>query len=301
MLKKIFAVFLTILTVFISVSSVGFAQAEYTADISFSLKENGGGEVPEIIYVYPGESVTAFLNLKTSDGFFAGPFASQIFYSANGFEKADITLNTSGRFYSCCKTYTNLSPFNNISQSAKDRLYPAEWNDEQKQKYEFFNLNMIPTAADCTSAPGDLDENLLTLDLTFSKKLSVGSRYEVFIAENSLRTEKNPTGGTYLSCYKNSGDLSGERYDYGDDITVNVNKAKLCFEITNVGDVNSDGRISAADALTVLQFSAGLVSLNEDAKEKSDVNRDGRINAADALSILQISAGLTRINDLLNK
>ena len=127
MLKKIFAVFLTILTVFISVSSVGFAQAEYAADISFSLKENGGGEVPEIIYVYPGESVTAFLNLKTSDGFFAGPFASQIFYSANGFEKADITLNTSGRFYSCCKTYTNLSPFNNISQSAKDRLYPAEW------------------------------------------------------------------------------------------------------------------------------------------------------------------------------
>ena len=32
MLKKTFAVFLTILTVFISVSSVGFAQAEYAAE-----------------------------------------------------------------------------------------------------------------------------------------------------------------------------------------------------------------------------------------------------------------------------
>lgn len=301
MLKKIFAVFLTILTVFISVSSVGFAQAEYAADISFSLKENDGGEVPEAIYVYPGENVTAFLQLKTSVGFFAGPFASQIYYSAYGFEKADITLNTSGRFYSCCKTYTNLGSFNEISQSAKDRLYPADWDNEQKQKYEFFNLNMIPTAADCTFAPGELNENLLTLELTLNKNLSVGSKYEVFIAQDSLRTEKNPTGGTYLSCYKNSGDLSGERYDYGDDISVSVNKAKLCFEITDIGDVNSDGKISAVDALTVLQFSAGFISLKEDEKVKADINRDGKISAVDALSILQISAGLAKINDLLNK
>lgn len=301
MLKKIFAVFLTILTVFIYVSSAGYAQAKYTADISLSLKENGVAQASDVIYVYPGENVTVFLNLKTSDNFFAGPFASQIFYSVSAFDKIDITLNTSGRFYACCKTYTNISSFNDISQLAKDRLYPTDWSAEKKQQYEFLNLNMIPTAADCTSAPGGLNEDLLTLGLKLGKNLAVGSRYDVFIAEDNLRTANNPVGGTYLSCYKNSGSLSGERYDYGEDISININKAKLTFEITDIGDVNSDGRITSVDALTVLQASAGLVSLNEDIKEKADVNRDGKINAADALSILQISSGLIKINDLINR
>ena len=58
------------------------------------------------------------------------------------------------------------------------------------------------------------------------------------------------------------------------------------------GDVNLDGEINAADALNVLQFSIGRISLGDTQKSKADVNGDGLINSSDALVILQISVGL---------
>ena len=57
------------------------------------------------------------------------------------------------------------------------------------------------------------------------------------------------------------------------------------------GDLDGDMRITANDALIVLQHSVGKRTLTDVQKKVSDVNKDGKVNAVDALMILQASVG----------
>lgn len=58
-----------------------------------------------------------------------------------------------------------------------------------------------------------------------------------------------------------------------------------------VADVNCDGAVSALDALSVLQYAAGVIGLLP-CHENADVNRDGAVNAIDAALVLRYDAGL---------
>ncbi len=64
----------------------------------------------------------------------------------------------------------------------------------------------------------------------------------------------------------------------------------------NLGDVNGDGKINSADALSVLKYSVGI-SEKGFIKANADVNRDGSINSVDALKILKVSVGLEMMDD----
>jgi N-acetylmuramoyl-L-alanine amidase len=55
--------------------------------------------------------------------------------------------------------------------------------------------------------------------------------------------------------------------------------------------VKPQAPLTAADALTALRVSAGLLTLSDDQIEKYDLNKDGRITSADALLILRVAAG----------
>lgn len=59
----------------------------------------------------------------------------------------------------------------------------------------------------------------------------------------------------------------------------------------SLGDVNDDGKITAADARTILRTSAQLDnSLNDEMRARADANLDGKITAADARLVLRVSA-----------
>ncbi len=57
------------------------------------------------------------------------------------------------------------------------------------------------------------------------------------------------------------------------------------------GDVDGDGRVSAADALTALQASVGKVTLTDEQKQRADMDSDGKVTASDAHEILKKSTG----------
>ncbi|MBR5537768.1 MAG: Ig-like domain-containing protein [Clostridia bacterium] len=59
-----------------------------------------------------------------------------------------------------------------------------------------------------------------------------------------------------------------------------------------LGDINADGYVDAADAMITLQVAVGKVELNDVQFEAADVNRDGWVDAADAVRILRFDAGL---------
>lgn len=56
------------------------------------------------------------------------------------------------------------------------------------------------------------------------------------------------------------------------------------------GDVNSDGRVNAGDAVEVLKYVAGINKTISD--KAADVNADGKITASDAVYILHRTAGI---------
>lgn len=58
------------------------------------------------------------------------------------------------------------------------------------------------------------------------------------------------------------------------------------------GDVNLDGRTTAADAALIMRYLGGLDTLNDLQKRNADVNGDGQITTADAEMILQNIIGL---------
>lgn len=59
-----------------------------------------------------------------------------------------------------------------------------------------------------------------------------------------------------------------------------------------LGDVNGDGYIDAADALLCLRASVGLITLTPEQEAAADVNHDGLIDAGDAILILRYDARL---------
>lgn len=84
-------------------------------------------------------------------------------------------------------------------------------------------------------------------------------------------------------------------WQYTDSGKVNGIRGKVDMNIAYMsylkGDVNGDGKITAADARTALRASAQLENLSESEAYRADMNNDGKITAADAREILNRSAG----------
>ena len=64
--------------------------------------------------------------------------------------------------------------------------------------------------------------------------------------------------------------------------------------IGNLGDVDGDGEITAADAIAILRQSVELENFDDDKCLLADVDGDGEITAADALEVLRYSVGLSK-------
>lgn len=62
--------------------------------------------------------------------------------------------------------------------------------------------------------------------------------------------------------------------------------------VIHYGDVDGDGKVSAADALEVLKSVVGKVTLTEEQTLASDVDGNENVNAADALTILKKVVGM---------
>lgn len=60
----------------------------------------------------------------------------------------------------------------------------------------------------------------------------------------------------------------------------------------NIGDVNGDGGIKAADARLALRYSAKLEEFTDEQVAAADVDASGQVTASDARKILRVAAGL---------
>ena len=88
---------------------------------------------------------------------------------------------------------------------------------------------------------------------------------------------------------------------YGSDYSLSYPKISESAYVPSVeasgriGDVNSDGTVTLADAKAVLSFLSGRRQLSEIEASSADVNKDGRITVVDAKRILQYLAGIKEL------
>lgn len=74
-------------------------------------------------------------------------------------------------------------------------------------------------------------------------------------------------------------------------LTAAVTKVNTLQYVANLGDVNTDGAITANDALVALRATVGKIQLDDDRVARADVNGDGKVDAKDALEMLQFTVG----------
>lgn len=67
----------------------------------------------------------------------------------------------------------------------------------------------------------------------------------------------------------------------------------------SMGDINSDGKVNSTDALGILKYSVGILTLGFD-ESVADMNADGKINSTDALAVLRIAVGINN-SDTMSK
>ena len=71
----------------------------------------------------------------------------------------------------------------------------------------------------------------------------------------------------------------------------NVVTTEITIELRGYGDINFDGKVNSSDALTILQYTVGLVRLTGVPYKYANVSGDNVVNSSDALLILQRSVG----------
>ena len=122
-----------------------------------------------------------------------------------------------------------------------------------------------------------------------------GNHFHVSVGKGKYRNGwvQNSKGKWVLDTV--GGAITPEQAFYVDEDFTNVIKsADLPFENLPFlkGDVDGDGKVTAADARKALRASAKLEELTEEERAVADINGDGKVTAADAREILKESAGV---------
>lgn len=108
------------------------------------------------------------------------------------------------------------------------------------------------------------------------------------LKENTDYTVKYPTEAKNPGIYEIKINFTGN-YSGSKTLTYIIASDEADY---TPGDVDLNGKISAADARLALRFSVGLEILTEIQQKIADMNNDGAVKASDARSILRLSVGL---------
>lgn len=82
-------------------------------------------------------------------------------------------------------------------------------------------------------------------------------------------------------------------HNYNWEVTVNGTKKTRTtgvapYDLRNLGDVNSDGKVDEADANDIQKYKLNLINFSDKQKALADMNLDGSIDLADAIFVTQI-------------
>ena len=138
---------------------------------------------------------------------------------------------------------------------------------------------LVTAQADGGEKAAPTEDNLIYIDQT----AAASGQVSYTIAPKSVQSDK--VYSIYLS--SNAEDIP----QYTQVATFGVGLKDTSLDSVNLGDVNEDEKINAADAAMVLQFAVGKAEPDERQFKAADVDENEKISAADAAQILSFAVG----------
>ena len=176
-------------------------------------------------------------------------------------------------------------PAGKISCTATDTIAPSIYHTPVNQGYKDNNLVISCTASDNISIAyvklyyrqcGTTTWKVLTMS-------KMNDKYSATIFGNEMTLD----GVEY---YIVASDGRNEIYKGTADTPYTI-VVKDASEISRIGDVDGDGRITTKDALMIMQSINGDLLLSDDQFKRADLNGDGVLSSVEALRILQYING----------
>lgn len=156
-----------------------------------------------------------------------------------------------------------------------------------------FNLSYSSTDTIDVSKTAELPKPVISFSNVLGRSTFSLNNADFTISDPSVATIKNnkiyglSTGQTTLTAT-----VADKKISY----TINVTQASNPDDLSSsiMGDVNSDGKVTAADARLALRVSARLESISKECESLADVNGDNKVTASDARFILRVAASLEK-------
>ena len=225
-------------------------------------------------YIQPGKEWDTTVNLDVSG--VTGPTDLEVYVGMD--DEADSTNNIQNVMVGLADLSIELEYYSN--------------NEDVVVGAKVLNNSSIPV--DATISVIEDDESGIVIDM---KKLGKLDPKEEILYLYSINTESIDFKELSSKNYVFTVSTSPKDYNAVNNseiaIIYNDNYINNDKEEILLGDLDQNGIVNAADALTVLKIAADLKKPTSAEKTAADVNKDGRVNAADALSILKYAAGLS--------
>lgn len=179
-----------------------------------------------------------------------------------------------------------------------DDMYNAAMSDRTaassptRRKSAYNYCNALTFDSQGVSSSFKIGEYKITAEPTLRVRSGPGTTYSQVAASNGSSLVI-PTG-TKVTVTEISGDWGKITYS-GKSGWINLLYAEYITTTsapTDSPDLNSNGKVDAADARLILRASAKLDSLTTSQKKLADVNSDGNVTAADARTVLRMAAKL---------
>lgn len=176
-------------------------------------------------------------------------------------------------------------PAGKISCTATDTIAPSIYHTPVNQGYKDNNLVISCTASDNISIAyvklyyrqcGTTTWKVLTMS-------KMNDKYSATIFGNEMTLDGVEY---YIVASDGRNEISRGTADTPYTIVV-----KDASEISRIGDVDGDGRITTKDALMIMQSINGDLLLSDDQFKRADLNGDGVLSSVEALRILQYING----------
>ncbi|MDR2712330.1 MAG: dockerin type I domain-containing protein, partial [Clostridiales bacterium] len=216
-----------------------------------------------------------------------------------GVEKITRITDHTGRSVSYSYLNGDLEFFENADGDTIDYIY----DDHRITEIYDFNSNLGSDDPYLTNIYDDLGR------VTEQNIAGEGTTYFTYDFDERVSTITKPDGSKQSYYYDQNQNVISVEDDYGDPTVYNTLYTYEAGRITSItdrlghttyynyarpiqsrmGDVNGDGRITAEDAIMVMQWYVGLIYLSPEQLLLADVNGDGVVDMTDAALILRMA------------
>lgn len=189
------------------------------------------------------------------------------------------TFNSKFEYYDIHAAYQGNPQKSSVRIYTKDLLVNNIRADEEKTIKPLITGNVFYVKCPDKTVSGGVSVKLITDEAVNGINLISGKK----TVKLSLSAKKNG--------YKIWNGTITDEIEYSINVNGKLSSQKIKFNAVR-GDVNLDTTINSFDALLVMQYAVGSISLSELQRKCADVMENGIINSADALMILQYSVGM---------